>query len=336
MAAGQTEIEDVTLESSPITLNTIEVTARTNPLVPHDIVTTKQGVTGEMVTKLPVDRILQALALQPGIEQIGQCGTNLPCNPLISVRGGRVDQNATYIDGVPVQNGIHTGTGTAGGGSEVTGAPVLTVATNGFEEASVTTGASSASFGNAQGGIINISTRSGGSKFSGNLGYETGLLGGAYYGQGLNTFKASFGGPVGKHLTFFVSANIEGNNSVNGQNGNIGTSVANHGWLYPEQYSRVSADTTFTIPNGGKGGTANVVDSTQVTVYNYALTEGGCNLPSSQGGFLGANNAAMAANYGTSCAANQKYTAPSTNYFTTDKKLVYACYVRPGGRVILS
>jgi len=66
--------------------------------------------------------------------QVSTCGSNLPCNPTISVRGGRVDQNATYIDGVPVQNGIHTGTATSGGASisNAPGSPVLSVATNGF------------------------------------------------------------------------------------------------------------------------------------------------------------------------------------------------------------
>ena len=310
--AGQTMIEDFNLESTPVQLNTIEVTAARNPLVPHDIPTTKQVVTGDMVRQLPVDRIAQALALQPGVTQIGICGTNLPCSPAISVRGGRTDQNVTYIDGVPVQAGQHTG-----------GSPTLTVATNGFEEASITTGASSASFGNAQAGIINISTRGGGSKFSGNLGYETGLLGLAYYGQGYNKFQASFGGPIGKHLQFFLSANLEGFNSSNG---------GNHAWLYPG-YSRVSLDTTFTVPNAPKAGTAAVVDSVQVNVYNYAVTIGGCDLPSSQGGFKGANNAAMANNYGVACHANQAYSSPSTNYFTTDK-LTYS--FGQGSRLSLS
>ncbi len=306
---GQTMLEDFMLESSPITLNELVVTAAKNPLVPYDMVTTKQSITGDMVGKLPIDRIAQALALQPGIVQVGICGTNLPCNPLISVRGGRVDQNATYIDGVPVQNGIHTGQGTVNGNSSVTGAPQLTVGPNGFEEASITTGASSASFGNAQGGIINIATKSGGNKFVGNIGGETGLFGLAYYGQGYNTFHASVSGPIGKHLTFFASAGVEGFNSTNG---------GNHGWLYPS-YSRVSLDTTFTVANSPKAGTAAVVDSIAVNVYNYAVTQGGCDLPSSQGGFIGANNTAMAANYGVKCHANQAYAAPNTNYFTTDK-----------------
>jgi Ca-activated chloride channel family protein len=65
--AGQTVTVDFLLDPSPITLNAIEVTATANPLVGHDIVTTKQGVTGQMVTRLPVERIAQVLALQPGI-----------------------------------------------------------------------------------------------------------------------------------------------------------------------------------------------------------------------------------------------------------------------------
>ena len=147
--AGQTISNlDFVLESSPVQLQEITVTAAKNALVPRDVVTTKQTITGDGVSKLPVDRIQQALALQPGVAQIGNCGANLPCSPLISVRGGRVDQNAVYIDGVPVQNGIHTGTATALGQSigNAPGSPVLTVGVNGFEDASVTTGASSASF----------------------------------------------------------------------------------------------------------------------------------------------------------------------------------------------
>jgi outer membrane receptor protein involved in Fe transport len=315
--AGQTMTQDFTLEAAPVQLAEITVTAAKNALVPKDAVTTKQTINGDAVQKLPVDRIAQALALQPGVVQVSVCGTNQPCAPTISVRGGRIDQNATYIDGVPVQNGIHTGA------SGVTGAPVLTVATNGLEEASITSGASSAAFGNAQAGIINISTKSGGTTLNGNIGYETGLAGLAYYGQGLNTFRASLGGPIGKHLTFYLSGNVEGNNSSNG---------GNHGWLFPS-YSRVSIDTTYTVPFAPKAGTATVVDSNQIPVYNYAVTQGGCNLPADSGGYLGAHNTAMAANYGATCHANQGYSSPSTNYFTTDK-LTYS--FGQGSRLSLS
>ena len=68
--AGQTISKlDFVLESSPVQLQEITVTAAKNALVPRDQVTTKQTVTGDMVSKLPVDRIQQALALQPGVRR---------------------------------------------------------------------------------------------------------------------------------------------------------------------------------------------------------------------------------------------------------------------------
>jgi Ca-activated chloride channel family protein len=76
VTAGQTTIQEFDLEVAPLVLNSIEVTAAANPLVPHDIVTTKQATTGDMVSRLPVERIAQALAAQAGV---------------VSIRGGRID-----------------------------------------------------------------------------------------------------------------------------------------------------------------------------------------------------------------------------------------------------
>ena len=324
--AGQTVTLNFTLEQQAVQLQSLTVveTAK-NALVPRDQVSTKQDVTGDVVSKLPVDRISQALALQPGVTQVTNCSTNgagngsstgLGCSPLISVRGGRVDQNAVYIDGVPVQPGIHTGQATGGGGSigNAPGSPTVEVATNGFEEASITTGASSAAFGNGQASVISIATRTGGSKFAGSLTYETGLLGLAYYGQGVNIFAGSFGGPITKNLTFFVSGRLEGDNSSNG---------GNHGWLFPG-YRAVGVDTTYRVAalNKASGTAGAVVDSADVSVYNYAVVEGGCNSSMIQKGLVSHDQSSftpIANNYGVTCHANQGWDTPNTNYYTTDK-----------------
>src|SRR5690606_11697822 len=116
----------------------------------------------------------------------------------LSVRGSRPDENSTYIDGVPVQPG-NRGTGSG------RGLPTLQVGTNAFEDASITTGATSAEFGNAQGGVIAITTRTGGQRFSGNVGFETDELSGTTMGAGFNRLQASLGGPITGDLTFFVS-----------------------------------------------------------------------------------------------------------------------------------
>ena len=156
--AGQTSTLDIQLEQTPVEIQEITVVSQTQPLVPRDEVTTKQRIDGEFTDELPVDRLNQVLTLQPGVVA-GHRGGG------ISIRGGRTDEAATYVDGVPVTAGLPRRRGFAGSRA----APRSSIGTNAFEEASVTTGVSSAEFGNAQSGIITIATRTGGTEYSGNV-----------------------------------------------------------------------------------------------------------------------------------------------------------------------
>ena len=89
------------------------------------------------------------------------------------------------------------------------------MASNGSEEVSVTTGAASAQYGNAQAGIVNISTRTGSSKFAARLAAETDAVFGSTLGMGFNRFEANVSGPMGvKGLTFNFAGAAEGNLSV--------------------------------------------------------------------------------------------------------------------------
>ena len=109
--AGQTGTVDVQLEQTTVQLEEITVVTQTQPLVPRDEVTTRQRLDGEVVKELPADRLTAIIALQPGVVA-SRASTNSGANAL-SIRGGRIDQNATYIDGVPVQAG-YRGTSFAG------------------------------------------------------------------------------------------------------------------------------------------------------------------------------------------------------------------------------
>ena len=80
-----------------------------NPLVPRDEVTTKQRIDGEFTENLPVDRVSQVLQLQPGVVAENN-GTQL------SIRGGRTDEAAFYVDGVTTQPG-NRGTGFVSAGT---------------------------------------------------------------------------------------------------------------------------------------------------------------------------------------------------------------------------
>ena len=136
--AGQTGTVDIQLEQSPVEIQQITVVSRAQPLVPRDEVTTKQRVDGQFAEALPVDNLNQVLVLQPGVLEDTDGG--------LSIRGARETQNATYIDGVPVQAGYRGDSFLGSAGTQIS------ISTNALEEASVTTGSSSAEFGNATGG----------------------------------------------------------------------------------------------------------------------------------------------------------------------------------------
>ncbi len=136
--AEQTITQDFALEPAPVVLREIEVVAAENLLVPRDEVTTKQRIDGQYADALPIDRLEELLTLQPGVvEAEGLQG--------LSIRGGRPDQAVTYLDGVPISPGYR-------GNGFGTPSTQVSVGTNGLEQASVVTGATSAEFGNTQSG----------------------------------------------------------------------------------------------------------------------------------------------------------------------------------------
>ncbi len=297
ISSGQTITQDVSLEATAVTVKDIVVIEAKNALVPRDQVTTKQAINGDFAAKLPVDRISAVLALQPGVMASPGGGT-------LSVRGSRADENATYIDGVPVD------AGNRGTGSRTRGLGSTSIGANAFEDASITTGASSAEYGNAQGGVIAITTRTGGNRFAGSVAYETDEFSGLRQSNGFNSIQASLGGPIMKNLTFFVGGVLEGTRA--GQRGY-------KGWEVPT-WQAVSVDTTYAVPRT----TSATADTSLVNVYNYAVRRGECDADYVTGDFEGADDTrstdpGIASNYGYDCLGNRNSYAPSTTYQFTSK-----------------
>src|SRR6185503_2708158 len=139
------------------------------------------------------DDIRRVLTLQPGVVESGRSAG-------LSIRGGRAGEAAVYVDGVEVR-------------SVRTGGSRLDVGTNGVEEASVTTGALGAEFGDAQSGIISYVTRAGGQRFQGSFSASTDEPFGKSISVGYNRAEVSFGGPIFKNLTFFVAGTAQGQRS---------------------------------------------------------------------------------------------------------------------------
>jgi hypothetical protein len=278
--AGQTVTQDFALEQQAVDIGEIEVTAAVNALVPRDAVTTKQTITGDYAEKLPVDRIQNVIALQPGVvisreDARGRAGIN--------IRGGRNDEAVTYIDGVPVTPG--------GRGGQLIGVSAGTaeVSTSSFEDASVTTGASSAEFGNAQSGVIAIQTRGGGSHWSGNLGFENDEIGGLNHSRGFNRIAGGVGGPIIGGLTFYLSGDIEGAKSdANGFDGQ----------RFPI-FLPAGVDTTVAVADG--------LDTTQVPISRFAVSTGTCDE------FKNSVDKGIRNNYGLDCqGARTPFTASSS------------------------
>ncbi len=199
--AGQTMTQDIQLESSPVVVEDITIVGADQPLVPRDQVTTKHIIDGDFSEALPADRVNNVLLLQPGVVA-NSSGSSL------SIRGGRTDEAVTIIDGVPVQPG-NRGTGFA-----VSGSSGVSVGTNAFEEISVTTGAAGAEFGNAQSGVINIATRTGGAAFAGRLSVESDEMFGKINGLGFNRVEGNLSGPLMGGLTFALNGALEGQKSA--------------------------------------------------------------------------------------------------------------------------
>lgn len=129
---------DIELEQTSLQMEAVEVRAQ-RPLIQKDLGATAYSI-GEMkLEKLPISSFTEALMLQPGTTMEG------------NVRGGKTTEVMYLVDGLPVQDVIGGGAGTALPRSSITG---MTLHTGGFD----------AEYGNAMSGVVNIITRSGGNE----------------------------------------------------------------------------------------------------------------------------------------------------------------------------
>ena len=118
----------------------------------------------------------------------------------IHVRGGRGGEILYMVDGMPVTHPLY------GGRS------VLDLNVSDVSQVEILSGAFSAEYGQAQSGVVNITTKTGGDILSGNLEFKTdnGL---PSFDNSYNTDYLSFtlGGPVpllGSKINFFTSGNL--------------------------------------------------------------------------------------------------------------------------------
>jgi len=146
----------------------------------------------EEISKLPVKGVTNIASLQAGVV-IAEGSGGVDGNATINVRGGRANEVLYIIDGVP-QNNLLSGS---------TGAQV---SDNAIEQISFQVGGYESKYGQAQSGIINVTTKSGSPKYSIFGDVSSSNFTDDY---GYNLYTLNFSGPIipgnDKH-TIFLSA----------------------------------------------------------------------------------------------------------------------------------
>ncbi len=167
------------------------------PMVQKDLTSGRSIVSAAEIAEMPVESLAGIIGTKAGI--VSDAGGS------IHIRGGRSSEVTYMIDGVPVTNLSSGGLGVGLENSAV-------------QELQILSGTFNAEYGQAMSGIINIVTKEGGEKYSGNLSAYMG----DYYTEDTRFFQyadefdlsniknvaLSLSGPVpglGKRLNFFIN-----------------------------------------------------------------------------------------------------------------------------------
>ena len=191
---------DFQMKSASFEGETVVVVAQ-RPLIQKDATATAAVVSSQEIETAPIENFTQIAQTKAGVN-VGPEGA-------LHFRGGRSSEVAYIVDGIPVTDAI------SGGIS-------MDISTNAIEELSLITGSFNAEYGQAMSGIVNIVTKEGGSKFSGNLSFQSGDVlpkpsDEKYFLPEINKFnilntyetEARISGPILKDkLTFNISGRV--------------------------------------------------------------------------------------------------------------------------------
>ncbi|MEE9449704.1 MAG: carboxypeptidase-like regulatory domain-containing protein, partial [Ignavibacteriaceae bacterium] len=143
---------DFQLTETSVELEGEIVVVATRELIRKDLTSSTSIVGDDVISQLPVTDIGDVLQLQAGVVISG--GN-------IHIRGGRSNQVAYQIDGVPVTDVYD-------------GSTLVNVNQNAVQELQVISGAFNAEYGQAQSGVVNIVTKDGNNDFNFNVQVYTG------------------------------------------------------------------------------------------------------------------------------------------------------------------
>ncbi len=235
---------------------------------------TVKVVDSEAINRLPVRGVENFVSLQAGVvKQEGSGGA--AGNAEINVRGGRGNEVVYVVDGV-IQN------------DQMYGVNQSQVSNASIDQISFQVGGYEAKYGQAQSGIVNVTTKSGSPKYT--L-FADGVTSSYTDDYGFNLYSGAIGGPIipgNKNMTFFISAErgwfLDGQPAANGVNFESIDYSSNAKDNNTEGVWRFSGRTYFNLGNSFNlqvGGNYNEFES---RIYDYAgdFTMGGFSKNNSQ------------------------------------------------------
>ncbi|HEV7365869.1 MAG TPA: TonB-dependent receptor [Gemmatimonadales bacterium] len=185
--AGATVTLDFSLETNPLELSPLVVTAPLDPVLDPMATATEQKISAKDLRELPVSSLEEAVALSAG--SVGG-----------SYRGGRLGEESFILDGLGVKNQLDASHGGLG----------LQIPPDVLSEASLVTNAFSARYGQALSGLINVVTKEPGDKWEGRLGYETDRPLGGSADLGLDRFVVQADGPLAGRIGVVAGLDVTG------------------------------------------------------------------------------------------------------------------------------
>jgi len=180
---------DFQLSTEAVALEAVEIIAE-RPLVNPSATNAVRIVSAEDLANIPIRGIASVVALQPGV--IAQGGE-------IFIRGGRQDEVGYFIDGADARN-------------PRTGRLAIQIVPQSLEEFQVQAGGYNAEYGGANAGIVRQQLRTGTSRYSASLRFETDnfkkgneeVLGTTSFGY--TDYSATLSGPIySDKIKFFLA-----------------------------------------------------------------------------------------------------------------------------------
>jgi outer membrane receptor protein involved in Fe transport len=183
------------LEQTDIKLPGVVVTAE-RPMVQPDVTSTMHIVSTEEIQIQPIRSVTDVVERQAGsaVSEGGSSGLTEG----IHIRGGRSEELVYFVDGMSIHD-------------PVLGIRGADINLNAVQEVVVQSGGFNAEYGQAMSGIVNLVTKEGGDRATGELRYRTDAILPDDYNQGTNLMEADLGGPVPglNQLKYFFSGQLE-------------------------------------------------------------------------------------------------------------------------------